>query len=252
MTASLTVRRVGFLCAAAALALCAGCSNPRLPDGRDIPFVYRMEIPQGNVVTQEQLAQLKPGMPPKTVRLIMGTPLIRDTFHPERWDYIYSLTRNGDERVQRRVTLVFVDGRLHHVEGDVRPAPGRLEVRRQRSQMVAVPGEYQPSVLSRLKERVEFWDHDEPEQAQGGDAEADDGEAARRARQEDVAEAGTPSGRTADGDQASADDDGVLVPDESPAEERRGFFARLWERMKGGGDAPPPGPRAPEGTGVPD
>lgn len=249
MTASRSARRGATLIAATAL-LAGGCSNPRLPDGRDIPFVYRMEIPQGNVVTQEQLAQLKAGMPPKTVRLIMGTPLIRDTFHPERWDYIYSLTRDGDERVQRRVTLVFSDGRLHHIEGDVKAAPGRLEVRRQRSQMVAVPGEYQPSVLGRLKKRVDFWHDDEPRQAQPEETNTGDATSVDSA----AAEAGkdTDTDTDTDANTESGDDPGVLVPDEPPAEQRRGFFARLWERMKGRSDAPTPGPRAPEGTGVPD
>src|SRR5690606_17744119 len=60
----------------------AGCS---------FPGVYKIDIQQGNVVTQDMINQLRPGMTRRQVRFIMGNPMITDTFHPNRWDYLYSI-----------------------------------------------------------------------------------------------------------------------------------------------------------------
>ena len=54
------------------------------------PLVYRMDIQQGNMVDQEMLDRLKPGMTKKDVKFILGTPLLIDPFHADRWDYVYS------------------------------------------------------------------------------------------------------------------------------------------------------------------
>src|SRR5687767_14106840 len=63
-----------------------GCSYvPRIPGITP----YRMEIQQGNFVSQEMVSQLKPGMTREQVRFILGTPMVTDVFHPERWDYVY-------------------------------------------------------------------------------------------------------------------------------------------------------------------
>ncbi|MBS98724.1 MAG: hypothetical protein CMI01_08605 [Oceanospirillaceae bacterium] len=94
--------------------LISGCS--------DFPGVYKIDIPQGNVVTQEMINQLRPGMTPNQVRYVMGTPLITDTFSPDRWDYLYSFKPGGEPRVQERVSLYFEDDRLARITGDFRPA----------------------------------------------------------------------------------------------------------------------------------
>src|SRR5215475_3026894 len=73
-----------------------GCSQvPALPA---IPTLtpYRMDVQQGNVVTQEMVEKLKPGMTPSQVRFILGTPLVVDAFHKDRWDYVYRFTRGGN------------------------------------------------------------------------------------------------------------------------------------------------------------
>ena len=82
---------------------------------------YRMEIQQGNYVTQEMVAQLKPGMTKDQVRFVLGTPLIVDPFHAERWDYVYSRTpENGTQYEQRRITVFFDgSGALQRMDGDV-------------------------------------------------------------------------------------------------------------------------------------
>ncbi|RME33385.1 MAG: outer membrane protein assembly factor BamE, partial [Gammaproteobacteria bacterium] len=129
-----------------------------MPSPTEIPWVYRIDVQQGNVVTQEMLAQLRPGMDKRKVRYIMGTPLVIDTFHQDRWDYIYSY-RGGRSwtREQRRVSLYFEDDRLVRVEGDVRPAQGPLKApTRHQTTKVVVPGEYEEGFLEKMKASVGF------------------------------------------------------------------------------------------------
>jgi outer membrane protein assembly factor BamE len=85
-----------------------------------IPGVYRIDIQQGNDVTQDMINQLKPEMTKKQVAYVMGTPLLIDTFHPGRWDYLYSFNPGNGNREQRRLTLFFTDDKLDHIEGDTR------------------------------------------------------------------------------------------------------------------------------------
>jgi len=87
----------------------------------EFPGVYKIDIPQGNVVTQEMVDQLRPGMSPSQVRYVMGTPLISDTFSPDRWDYLYSMKEGGDPRTQERISLYFENDRLVRITGDFRP-----------------------------------------------------------------------------------------------------------------------------------
>src|ERR1043165_6258666 len=95
----------------------AGCS---------FPGVYKIDIQQGNVVTQDMIDQLRPGMTRQQVRFIMGSPLIQDTFHPDRWDYLYSLQAAGGQRKQERVSLVFNgNNQLSGLAGDFMPGTSR-------------------------------------------------------------------------------------------------------------------------------
>jgi len=87
----------------------------------DFPGVYKIDIPQGNVITQEMIDQLRPGMTESQVRYIMGTPLVTDTFSPGRWDYLYSFKPGGEPRVQERVSLYFEEGKLTRLTGDFHP-----------------------------------------------------------------------------------------------------------------------------------
>jgi outer membrane protein assembly factor BamE len=72
---------------------------------------HRIDVQQGNVVTQEQIERLKPGMSRLQVRDVLGTPLLTDAFHPDRWDYIFTLRQSGRPLQRRNVVLVF-DGDL--------------------------------------------------------------------------------------------------------------------------------------------
>lgn len=83
--------------------------------------VYKIDIQQGNLVTQEMLDQLELNMSAKKVRFIMGTPMIVDVFHQHRWDYLYSFQAGGSERKQRRISLFFGENQLlQKIEGDVK------------------------------------------------------------------------------------------------------------------------------------
>ena len=73
------------------------------------PGVYKIDVEQGNIVTQEIADQLQPGMSKRQVRFIMGTPLVEDTFNQNRWDYPYSI-RNGGELLSSSHVTVFFDG----------------------------------------------------------------------------------------------------------------------------------------------
>jgi outer membrane protein assembly factor BamE len=88
---------------------------------------YRIDIQQGNFVSQEMVAQLKRGMTKEQVRFVLGTPLVTDIFHADRWDYVYLLDRPGQPRVQRRLAVFFEGDRLSRLEGDVVAAAGAAE-----------------------------------------------------------------------------------------------------------------------------
>jgi len=94
----------------AACLLLAGCESLQRTDSF-MGFItpYRIDIVQGNVVTEEQAALIKPGATRLQVREVFGTPLLADPFHAERWDYIFTLRRPGSE-LKRRSVVVLFDG----------------------------------------------------------------------------------------------------------------------------------------------
>lgn len=103
----------------------SGCSKFSLPK---IPGIYKFDIQQGNLITQEMIDQLKPGMTKSQVRFIMGTPLIADTFSQDRWDYFYSLQpgdRSGE--VRERMAIFFKDDLLVGFRGDFVPGQNAPE-----------------------------------------------------------------------------------------------------------------------------
>jgi outer membrane protein assembly factor BamE len=93
----------------------SGCAVPRIPGITP----YKPEIQQGNYLSQEMIAQLKPGMTREQVRFLLGTPLLADIFHAERWDYVYWRERPGAKRESRKLTVFFEDGKVTRLDGDV-------------------------------------------------------------------------------------------------------------------------------------
>jgi outer membrane protein assembly factor BamE len=110
-------------CAAAlAAVLVAGCGfAPRIPGVTP----YRIEIQQGNYISQEMVTQLKPGMTKEQVRFILGTPMVTDIFHSDRWDYVYWRETPAGARERRSLTVRFEQGQLARVDGDVVPSGGQ-------------------------------------------------------------------------------------------------------------------------------
>ena len=94
-------------------ALVASCSLPR---------VYRLTVQQGNVITQEMVDSLKPGMTREQVAYVMGEPVVRNPFDDSRWDYVYTLRVPRFVDDEARLSLFFVDGRLSHFSGDFKPS----------------------------------------------------------------------------------------------------------------------------------
>lgn len=86
------------------------------------PGVYKIDIEQGNLVTQDMIEQLQPGMSRRQVRFIMGSPLVEDTFQPDRWDYPYVI-RNGPDIIREAQVRIFFEGDgLKTVTGDYLPS----------------------------------------------------------------------------------------------------------------------------------
>jgi outer membrane protein assembly factor BamE len=93
-----------------------GCGFvPQLPG---VP-PYRIEIQQGNFVSQNTVAQIKPGMSKEQVRQMLGTPLLTDIFHADRWDYVFWREKPGTKREERRLTVFFEDGKVTRLDGDM-------------------------------------------------------------------------------------------------------------------------------------
>lgn len=93
------------------LSLSISCSYlPSLP--------YKIDIQQGNVVTEEMVEKLRLGMTRSQVRFVLGSPLITDVFHINRWDYVYSLAPSGRLSEKRRLSIFFDGDLLTHIEGD--------------------------------------------------------------------------------------------------------------------------------------
>jgi len=93
------------------LLLTAGCSS--------VPSVlYKIDVQQGNVITQEMVDKLKPGMTRSQVRFVLGSALIGDVFHNNRWDYVYRLEQHGMLIEQYKLTVFFEDDKLVQTEGD--------------------------------------------------------------------------------------------------------------------------------------
>ncbi len=133
------------------------CSAP------SIPGTYKIDIPQGNVITQEMVDRLKPGMDKSQVVFALGSPMLVDVFHQERWDYVYSLQPGGQERQQRRISLFFESGKLKRVEGDVKPgSTQRTPQDKKESAVIVNTQPHEQGFFSRLKGSLGLGDK-EPE-----------------------------------------------------------------------------------------
>ena len=199
------------LCSIALAALLvAGCRQVSLPTLAP----HKIDIQQGNVVTQDMVDKLRPGMTPSQVRFILGTPLVVDTFHKDRWDYVYRYEKGGTLVEHRRIIVVFEDDKLARVEGDVVTAKPRAAASgAPRADAPAAPAD-KPAPPKTAGE---------PQPAQGANITTQSGEpvAAPGPKADPAAAGATPAEeRTKDG-----------KPNEAKPKEERGFFGRMLEKL---------------------
>jgi outer membrane protein assembly factor BamE len=140
-----------------ASALLAGC-------GAKVPVIkpFKMDIQQGNVVTSKMLLQLKPGMTKSQVKFIMGTPLVVDSFHTNRWDYFYQMRQAGKIKEQRRVILEFEKDLLLRVRGDVVPEGTAGAATGNEGAAKTITVEPKAKEESSWTDKLKFWKKDEP------------------------------------------------------------------------------------------
>lgn len=144
--------------------LSAACSNY----SANLPSIkpYKMDVQQGNVVTPKMMMQLRPGMTKAQVRFVMGTPLITDSFHADRWDYVYRMQKDGKLIESRRVILEFENDQLKRVRGDVIPAASDADAVAAAKPASQAPRVLKPAVTEPPKEKgmldkLKFWKSDE-------------------------------------------------------------------------------------------
>jgi len=113
------------LCLLTLLSACTSLDNKPITDKIDRPIIsklfnpYRPDIVQGNFVSKEQLESIRPGMNKEQVKQILGTPLMLDMYHPNRWDYVFSyLSGQTQETEIRKVTLIFNGVQLAKIDAD--------------------------------------------------------------------------------------------------------------------------------------
>lgn len=102
-------------------------------------LIYRPSIQQGNVVSQEMINEVKPGMARRQVRYLLGTPQMVDVFHQNRWDYVYTIGTGSNPEEIKRISLFFEEDKLVRIEGDKRPAPFAQDTQEKKETVVTVP-----------------------------------------------------------------------------------------------------------------
>ncbi|CAM5795153.1 outer membrane protein assembly factor BamE [Ottowia pentelensis] len=126
------------LCVAALVGACSSF-NDATRDMANAITLYKPEVVQGNFVSKEQVAQLQPGMTRLQVRDLLGTPLMTSLFHNDRWDYVFTIARQGVKPQQYRLTLFFNGDALDHFEGDEMPSENEFVQRIGRDKTYKVP-----------------------------------------------------------------------------------------------------------------
>jgi outer membrane protein assembly factor BamE len=99
-----------------------------------------MTVQQGNIITEEMVDQLELGMSRSQVRYLLGTPLLTDMFHTDRWDYTYTIRRGHEPMQTKRLTLFFEEDSLARIDGAMQPNPSRaIAAEDERELVVPVP-----------------------------------------------------------------------------------------------------------------
>jgi outer membrane protein assembly factor BamE len=143
----------------------AGDNAPQSSILERIPIVYRQDIQQGNVLTQDAVNQLRPGLSKRQVRFIMGTPMLMDTFHQDRWDYLYTMTEGWGTTQKKQVHLYFNGDQLDRIEGDLKPVLGAANDQVKKDVVISVPDYRDPNrgIIEKAVDHVtDFWKERHP------------------------------------------------------------------------------------------
>ncbi|MCG8324931.1 MAG: outer membrane protein assembly factor BamE [Thiotrichales bacterium] len=195
------------------------------------PLVYRIDIQQGNVVDQAMINKLRVGMDKNQVRFIMGTPMLIDPFHDERWEYLFTYQEGGDDRQKRHITLYFDDEKLAYIKGDIKVThiPTQVEETNTEKSIVVPEDVNKDSFLER-------WLSDEPELHEKQSTEANealtgkDADAAQTVSGEDQPIENTAKDTA--GETGLQEQDRETLPDAETADEG-GFFSNFWDSVTG-------------------
>jgi outer membrane protein assembly factor BamE len=121
---AIPTRALRLALAIAACAAASACGTFDNVSNRIVGSIapYQVEVVQGNFVSKEQVEAIKPGMSRQQVRDILGTPLVSSIFHADRWDYVFTLKRQGVPPQQRKLAVFFKANMLERFEGDEMPS----------------------------------------------------------------------------------------------------------------------------------
>lgn len=117
------MKQLSLIAALGLLLACAGCNTFRFPG------VHRLAVQQGNVVTQQMIDRLKPGMTKRQVQFVLGNPVLEDPLDRERWDYVYTFQIVGGPILRKLLSLYFIEEKLSYFEGNYLPAGAPEAVR---------------------------------------------------------------------------------------------------------------------------
>jgi len=115
-----------------------GCSS------LEFPGVYRINVGQGNIMTQEMVGKLRVGMTPAQVKYVMGTPIIEDTFQPGRWDYAYNFESGSGAFAQNYLTLYFENEKLARIDKSRYTNPGEVKANLKEQEAGKIPKQERP------------------------------------------------------------------------------------------------------------
>jgi len=127
-------------------------------------LIHRIDVQQGNVISQDALNQLRPGMTRRQVQFVIGSPMVADVFHQDRWDYIYLMQPGTGKPSSEHVTLFFEGDTLASISGTMHPQPDAAPEASAREQVTLVVPPHErvpPGLLSRFWHWITFRDIDE-------------------------------------------------------------------------------------------
>ena len=140
-----------------------------------IPGVYTIDIQQGNIIDQAMVDQLRPGMNKRQVLYIMGSPMLDDVFHKNRWDYIYSDKPEGEDRVQKQLSLFFENDQITSIQGDFRPSAAPV-LKSSIETTVDVPKrDLEKTLWEKITSLIGYDELDEPPKTDNSDAKKPSG-----------------------------------------------------------------------------